>query len=286
MSALTDNILLGWRDRIAGATLSAGSWRAALPLSNVATTQYPQVARSTNAALASTKFQADFGAARVLRVVALCNHNLSQASVWRVSLGTTAGGSDVYAGTWMPVWRMSWDNELLQWESPSWWAGTGPDEYTGHPYPALCVLPDWYSARYLTVELDDTSNPDGYVQIGRALACNAFQPACNAAYGIRDGWTDLSTSSRADSGALWVAARRRLRTVQFQLDQLSQAEGDTLHEMMRSAGTIGEVLYVPLPSDPGVAQRYGFAGTLAELSMLDYPSWATRALPVRLQEIV
>jgi hypothetical protein len=282
-----NNILLCSPNRAdATAVLSNGSWRAALPLANVTDAQFTKVARSTDATLASTKFDIDMTTARALRLIALSNHNLSQSATWRVTLGTTAGGADVYDSGWGQVWRMTFDNEMLRWESPSWWLGTASNEFVGHPFPAVLALSDWYTARYGRVEINDTTNTAGYVQIGRAHFCNGFEPAVNAAYGLKDGWSDLSTSSRAESGALWFNARRRIRTVQMMLDSLSQSEGDTLYELMRSAGTVGEVFYVPQPSDPGACQRYGFAGRLAELSPLDFPRPIRRALPVRLEEII
>lgn len=282
----SDNILLCVPNRIDSATLSGGSWRAALPLANLADAQFTEVARSTDATTGSTKFDVDMASARAIRLVALSNHNLSQSATWRVTLGTTAGGTDVYDSGWVNVWRLTFDNELLRWESPSWWTGTSPDEYTGHPWPAVLALADWYTARYGRVEISDTGNSAGYVQIGRAHFCNAFEPAVNAVYGLKDGWSDLSTATRAESGAQWFTARRRFRTVQFMLDSLSESEGATLYELMRSAGTVGEVFYAPMHTDLAACQRYGFAGRLAELSALDFPRPIRRALPVRLEEIV
>lgn len=282
-----NNIILGTPNRIGpGATLSGGLWLAGLPLANLADPQFTKVARSTDATLTSTKFDVDFGTTRALRIIALSNHNLSQGATWRVTLGTSAGGAQVYDSGWVQVWRMTFDNELLQWESPSWWTGTASNEFVGHPFPAVIALTDWLSARYGRVEINDTANAAGYVQIGRAHFCNGFEPVVNAEYGLKDGWRDLSTMSSAESGANWFTARRRIRTVQAVLPSLSQAEGDTLYELMRSAGTVGEVFYVPRPADPGMCQRYGFAGRLVELSALDYPYYNRRGLPIRLEEIV
>jgi len=280
------SLLLGTPNRIDGATLAGGSWRAALPLANVADGQFAKVARSTDATLASTQFDADLGTARALRVVALSNHNLGRYSTWRVTLGSAAGASDLFDSGWLSVWRMTLDTELLRWESPAWWVGVASDEYIGAPFPALYALPDWYSARHVRIEINDTANASGYVQIGRAHVCNAIQPAVNASYGLSDGWTDLSTNTRAESGARWFTARRRVRTVRFQLDQASLAEGDVMHELMRSAGTVGEVVYVPDPGDLAASQRYGFAGRLSQLSGLDYPRSARRALSFAIEEII
>jgi hypothetical protein len=131
----------------------------------------------------------------------------------------------------------------------------------------------------VTVEISDTSNPNNYVQVGRFFAGGGFVPSYNATQ-LRDGWVDLSTRDRSESGALWNTARRRLRRVQLVLEGLSLDEGDTLHEMQRVLGTVDEVLYVPNLSNMAQSQRYGMLGTIEEMSELDYPFFRGRQLPL------
>lgn len=280
------NILLGAPNRmIAGVGLVGGSWRAALPLINLLDTQVTKVARSTNAAAINTKFDIDMGQVRALRACALVNHNLSQAAQWRLTLGTTAGASDIYDTGFVNAWRMVFDNETLAWESASWWAGIAGDEFLGAPFAAIIALPDWYTVRYARIEIVDTANVAGYVQVGRVFLGNAFEPVVNPSYGLKDSYEDLSTSTRSESGTRWFTQRRRLRSVQMVMEGLSLSEAQVVHELMRRDGTSGEVLYVPLPSDAAATQRYGFLGRLVELSALDYPHYNRRALPLLLQEI-
>jgi hypothetical protein len=72
--------------------------------------------------------------------------------------------------------------------------------------------------------------------------------------------------------------------VQFALDWLTIEEGATLHEMMRTLGTIDEVLYVPDVGSASETQRYGFLGTLTEMSELAYPYSRARSLPLSIKE--
>jgi len=253
-------------------TVTLGSWLAALPASNVGSSDITEVARSTDDATASTKFCVDLGAAYALRAFALANHNLSAAAQWRVLLGTTAGASDVYSGALADWLSATFDTSMAA-------LGMQDAEYLRDGTPAIIVLPSLYSARYVTVEISDTSNPDSYVQIGRFFAGGGFVPTYNAAQ-LQDSWIDLSTRDRSESGALWTTPRRRLRKVQLVLEGLSLDEGDTLHEMQRVLGTIDEVLYVPNLSDMAQSQRYGMVGTIEEMSELDYPFFRGRRLPL------
>lgn len=251
-------------------TVTLGSWT--LAASKVGTADITDVARSTNDNTSSTKFCVNLGAAYSLRAFALINHNLSAAAQWRVLLGTSAGASDVYAGTLADWLSATFDTSMAA-------LGMQDGEYLRDGTPAIIVLPAFYSARYVTVEISDTSNPDNYVQIGRFFCGGGFVPTYNATQ-LQDGWVDLSTRDRSESGGLWTTPRRRLRRVQLVLEGLSLDEGDTLHEMQRVLGTIDEVLYVPNLSNMAQSQRYGMLGTIEEMSELAYPFFRGRRLPL------
>lgn len=274
------NLGLAYVNRAIGATVSGGSWQSALPASNVATRVLAAVARSTNALTSSTKLQLDLGAARTLRAFALVNHNLSTAATWTIKLGTTSGASDVYSGSAANVWRLTAMDATV--------AALGVDDatYQRNDYAAVQVLAQSYSARHLTIEIADTGNADGYVQLGMVFAAGVWSPQVNAEYGLQDGHVDLSSSTAAESGAEWDTARRRRRRVKFLLSRLTQAEGDVVHEMQRVLGTVDDVLYIPDLADAAAQQRYGFVGRLQEMSTLEYPTYAIRAKGFQILERV
>lgn len=260
-----------------GVTASGGSWLAGLPVSNVTTSELARVARSVNDDESSTIIRLDLGSSRALRAFAIINHNLSAAAQWKVDLGTSSGGTQVYAGA-LALWlSASFEAGLVA-------AGMEDAEYLRDGTPAIIVLPSTLSARYVTISISDTSNADGYVQVGRVFAGGGFIPSYNASYGLRDSWIDLSTVDQSESGAQWPTARRRLKQVEFVLDGLSLNDGETLHEMQRVLGTVDEVLYVPDITSPSVTQRYGFLGTLSEMSAIDYPYYRLRSMPLRLKQ--
>lgn len=281
---MNNNIILSYPNRATAATITGGSWSADLPAQNLADKQLWKVARSTDAALVSTKFTADLGAAKQVRCMALANHNFSAAATWRVMFGSTSGAADIYDSGFVAAWRMVFD-ELFEWESASWWIGSVSDEYLRSPYAAMMVADDTYSVRYITIEINDTANVDGYVQVGRLFAGGFLQPTYNPEYGLQDGLRDLSTTDAAESGAFWGNEKRRLRYTSFVLGWVTPEETAYLHEMQRTLGTIGEVLYIPYPENPGESQRWGYLGRMSELSAIDYPYYRVRSLPLRIEEI-
>lgn len=279
------SIVIGYRNRADSATFEAlGSWLAGLPLPNLQSREMAKVARSTNATLASTKFGLNHGTAVNQRVVTLANHNMSADARWRVKFGTTSGGAEIKDSGWMDVWRMAF-GDILEWESATWWLGVAGDEYLRSPYCAMYDAGETYTARYLTIEIDDTANVDGYVQIGRLFAGDAFQPE----YGftkneLQHYWHDLSIKDEAESGADWSNEKRKLRCASFVLPFLSEIETAYLHEMQRLCGTTRDVVYMPFPSNPSENQRHGFLGLMTELSAIEYPYTKRNKLPLRLKE--
>lgn len=246
---------------------SGGSWTVAAPVTNMLDPQITLVSRSSNALTASTKVNIDLGSARTLRCFALVNHNLSSAAQWRVSLGTTSGGTDVYAGSWTDVWSLTLEAGLSS-------LGIDDDQYQSKGFAAIQFLASYKTARHLTIEVDDTTNPDGYVQWGRVFAAGAFIPRAAQIIGaISRGWIDLSTSARAESGTKSSTARRRIRQEAITIEAMTDTEFDTVHEMQRHLGTVDEVFYVAHTSNASAMQRYSFLAQMEELSAGEFPSY-------------
>jgi hypothetical protein len=181
--------------------------------------------------------------------------------------GTTAGDADVADSGALAAWAIT------------------PLERNGQRHQVLIVLPEASSARYETIQISDTSNPAGYVEIGHAWIGALFVPTYNASYGLRHELQSLSALERGESGAGWPTRRRTLRGASFVLELLSHNEGATLHELQRVADITEPVLYVPDLNDRAQQQRFGGVGTLAELSALDYPYFRTNSLPLRWTEL-
>lgn len=248
------------------ATLSGGSWLSGLPLNNLKTTELAAKARSTTDATADTKIQIDHGSAVSARVIWLAAHNLSSAAQMRVLRGTSSGGSQVYSGTLANVWHIS------------------PSGATGETYGAFIILPTSTSARYTTVEIEDTTNPAGYVEIGQMLIGDVYTFTYGPAIGLQHALRDLSTVAEAESGAPWVTERRKQRGVSMVLEGITDTEADALQDIRQTIGTHGQVVYLPSLTDSAQTQRFGCVSRLSELSAIEYPYARYRSLPIRLTE--
>lgn len=277
-------MMLGWRNRMTDtASVSGGSWLAGLPLTNLLDKERAAVARSSNALTTSTQFTVDFGTARSLRALALLNHNLSLAGAWRVKLGTTPGTGDIYTSAWQAAWFIPFGVGAEEWESNAWWS-PADDEWTGHPFMAPMLLPMTFTARYLTVEIDDTGNADGYIQVGRLFAGEVFTPAIGPQYGLQHGWKDNSTVQVMDSGAVFADEKRGIRTVSLDLPWIDLDESAIWSEIQRRSGSVREILYIPNSTDWQETQRYGFCGRLSDLQPQTYAYYQHKTIKINLEE--
>jgi hypothetical protein len=242
-------------DKSAAATLSGGSWLAGAPLTNLQV-QPPQIslkARSTNLLLTSTKFQIDQGATPApVRMIGVARHNLTLDAEVRISGGTTPGGTDVFTTGWVAVWAAPYLPEDLDWDTDdNFWTGQlTAQEIEGYPNAAMADLGANYTARYLTIEFDDTTNPDTFVELAHLRMGALWSPERNFARGASFGWEDRSTSEYSLGGAIYSDVRSPARVLRLSLKGLTRAEGfGQLLDAQRILGTHTPFWVVPSPDD-------------------------------------
>ena len=409
------NIFLAWQNRTDEGTLSGGSWLSSLPLTNLQNRQVQKVARSANAAAASTRFGIDLGQARAIGAVALVVHNISvsgyvrvsasdspaawtnlltapsdfanaawtkatctvtanaatapdgtstadlltansvnsgvfqavaiagstafQCSVWlkaatpttlnivtiqstttliettcnvttewqkftvsgttdpaTTSIGFYVGGNGsfqsseavfawnaefvtgsgtLYEGGWNPVWPSGViPTELLEWEDDNFWLGTlSQSARAGFQSPYILKLASIQNLRYWNFEISDTSNGDGYVQIGRLFMARGWTPSINYTYGSGLGYQDPTPVETSLSGAEYFDIRSKFRVMTFDLNYISDTEAYNFAlELQRLAGISGEVLVMPDGGeDVGQQPLRSFVGRLRQIGAVTQP---------------
>ena len=266
------NLGLGWPDRVSAATVSGGSWQASLPVTNVADRRITRVARTTSAAAANTVIDIDCGATKSMRGVGLFNHNLQSTAQWRIKASLSAiGSTDVLDSGAKNVLQMSLSPDVLEWEDTGWWEGIG-DGWVRNMHPIIYVHSELISARYVRIEITDTTNPDGYVQVGRAFAGPVLEPAYNDDLGRGSGFVDFNTFDVGEAGAEFARLGRKVKRETVTLSWLTEAEARFLRGISRQRGTDDDVLYVPDVGDAAAQQEYGFLGRVESgLESIDRP---------------
>lgn len=284
------NALIAYANRADDGTLSGGSWIATLPLTNLQQRTYGRVARSTNAALTSTKFALDLGAGKLSRTVALANHNFSLEAKVRVRCGNDATMATLveYDSGWVSAWPAVYDTIDLPWEHESFWPGTySEEERSGYRWTHIVSSPTTIGFRYMLVEIDDVNNLAGFVQIGRLFVGPAWQTKVNMSIGNGIGWESSSTSEEALSGGEYFDERQVYRVTRFTTGWMMEGEAmGSAFDIQRRSNTTREVVFQYDPADTLQALRRSYMGRLRQLTPIEHPTITTYSTGWEIKELL
>lgn len=258
------------------AALSGGSWDAGFPLTNLKNSLRSKVARSVDAAAASTKCIIDMGAVRTVRAVAILNHNATaNLGTVRYRFCSDAACTNLVYDTGA-VKLIDTANltaeDLVDWRPDFWLA-----------------LPAAVSARYCELLVDDHTNPLGFFEMGRCCLFGGWSPGVN----ISVGWSivykdDYTRVGRLVSGTKAFDKQPGFRSIEIELKSLTPNEAHASWlEMQRKLGISGELFFITDPAETDFfIKQQSFLGTFVQPSALVNPyfnNFSTRGV---LEEIV
>lgn len=286
------NVSLAWPNLIDSCTVSGGSWMSTLPATNVQNRRISKVARSSNTLTTSTIFNIDQGASSPVAIecIGLVAHNLSVSAKVRIRGDDAADfASVIYNSGWLDVWSSGViPQDLLEWEDDNFWLGTiSQNAIAGYRAPFTHYLTAASPLRYWRIELDDTGNTDGWLQIGRVFIGQVWQPAYNMSYGMTFGYEDATALESSLTGEEFFDIRTRTRLHKFSLDFLSKEEAYSyILNMQQILGTSGEILISGDRSDTANTPRMCFLGRMKTLSPLGTPHHNVYSAQFEIKEIL
>jgi len=222
-----------------------------------------KVARSSNALAASTLIDIDLGGAKAVQAFGAIRTNISASGASYRLRGSTVSNfaTSVY------------DSGTVSANAQT------PDLIIG--------LPSAINARYWRLEITDTANAAGYVQIGRLFIGPALAPADNYSKGAELGYQSRTGVQQSLGGVDHFDIRAGRRLFAFALDWLTEAEAhDQALELQRICDVHGEVLLIRDPSDTTYNQQRHFLGRLQQLSPLKNPYLTIHQAGFEVLEIV
>jgi hypothetical protein len=218
-------------------TFSTGSWSTDLPLANLQDERLHRVARSTDALAASSKFVVDLKRDCAIAAMAIPVHNLTKDATFRIR------GSANSNGTTSPVY----DSTTLSAFDP---AVTAQDLADGNLALKHVFSPAAATARYWCIEVIDTGNADGHIDLGRLCLGALYQPSINIAYDAEDNLESESTVKITDGASSIVDDRPRRRTLSAMIPNLPDSEVYAyIRKMQRQLGIRGQFFYMFDPTD-------------------------------------
>jgi hypothetical protein len=106
----------------------------------------------------------------------------------------------------------------------------------------------------------------GYFDIGRAWLGPGWKPSIGYSVGIGQGWNSTAQPVRAPlSGVIFPGDGASFRSTAFTLDYMSDDDRNQALELMRTAGTTQQVLWVPDTTD-GDPAREAMLGKFTEVT--------------------
>ena len=276
-------------NRIDASTLSGGGWSAPFPLANLQDRRLSLVARSANAALASTKFDVALDRTRSIDALVLVATNLSTDASITVTLASDpsfSSGTTLLATT-APAYPASQHTLDLHWSDSNWWSGRPTTEdLASLGRTSIVLLPKTVLARYVRVEIADTANPETYVQVGRAFVSSAWTPDHNYDFGAALEIGDLSTNDRAIGGGLYFDKRPRYRTQSVAFTNLYETGFSTIFDILRTAGQTEEAFWIPDSTDTLNLLRRCFLCRIREPSKLEQAAFLRQNVGLVLEELL
>lgn len=160
----------------------------------------------------------------------------------------------------------------------AWPSGLDAEEADGINVPFVHVASTNKSHRYGSIQIDDTANADGYVELGRLIVAGGYQPTINMSYGARLGLESDSIRTVTDGGAAVYQEKSVRRTMTLLLENIEEAESfASTFQMQRRLGTSGQLFFVFNPEDGAtLMHERSFLCVMRELHGLDFP-YHTRA---------
>jgi len=154
-----------------------------------------------------------------------------------------------------------------------WPAGWTAETAVNLNLPLLHVAPASVSARYGRLEIADTANADGYVDLARLCITGAYEPSVNFIGGAEFAHESETTTVYADGGNAIHDERALRRIARFTIAGLLDAEaiGQAIRTM-RQLGPRGQCVLVLRPdATADLLPETSFLAVPRELTRLEYP---------------
>jgi hypothetical protein len=271
------NCILAFPDKLPSASLSGGAWDSSFPLANIADPTMALKSRTTSLDTSATKFDVNLGIATKLRVFALVGHNLSIAATIRVRLSTVSDfATNVYDSGSISAYPNYYDDTSLDWGQPVLVNNKpGTADAIAMRYPLFFVTPAAVTAQYLRVEITDTTNPAGYVEISRCFLAPGLQPALNMNMGAIWGLDGRTKTDESLNGTPYFNRLEAKRVATFVLGSITPEAGMGQHlELHRLLDIDKELFFVADPDAVCMSMRLqSFLGRLRQLAGYEYIAW-------------
>lgn len=252
--------VIGYANQIDQSTLAGGSWSNTNPLANLKTRYLKQKARSNNALAASTIITLDLTTPQRIGVLALVAHNLSEVATVRIQAASDSGFSTILFDSGASL------------------------VYRATDYASTFAITE---ARYWKISINDTTNPSGYVEIGRIFIGWKFKPEVNMDWAAGFSIESKTIVAEAIGGPEYFDERKNRRVWQGKWSWLTDYEAYSVLMTMQQMQDVSREVYV-LEDDADVQYRKQrwFLGRFRQLSSIEWPYLDRHSTGIEIGELL
>lgn len=235
-------------------------------------------ARSANAAPASTQMTIALDRVQPVGGIAILGHNVSTRGRVIIQGARDAAFTQIEcnaAGEAVPFYPRLFRTRDLPWSHPNWFSGKPTAREIGRTTTQLIyLLPRNRSLRYWRIRIEDTQNPDGYVELGKVIIGPRFDFPFNFAVGGSFSILDESKVVQSLGGTRYFDKRSKRRRMAFNFAYLDGPEQfSRLFDILADLGTTEEFMLIENPDDARNIQRTSFCAHLVQPTPLEYQTW-------------
>lgn len=263
------------------AAITASSTAGSLVPANMQNDRKSKVWRSTST---SGSIYCIWSESQFINGVTIPFCNLTSAAVITVKIYTeTVDSIPIYTS---PPTLVAPATALGSWIWGSQPLGVNAYSYGFNTYGRIW-LPSIYVGKKMILEIEDSTNPAGYIEIGRLVSGTAWQPTYNTGFGIPITFEETSVHDRSESGDLVTTIGTRFKRLSFDLNWMNATDVAQFNDIVRLNG-MTKPIYVslfPNDPDPDKEQTYQIYGKLTQIPQLSHPMHTIYSAQIEMEEI-
>jgi hypothetical protein len=192
----------------------------------------------------------------------------------------------VYDTGWVSAWPAVYPSGSLYSTDPRLVDGKyTAEEAVGYPMTFVAIPSSPFLMQYQSIQIDDSTNVAGFVDLPLLYVGFAYQPTINMSYGVQHGWEDDTVRTVTDGGAAIFNVKSRRRTVRGVLqDEPDDEAFANIWELQRRRGISEQLFYIFDPADTYHLARRSMLCTLRQLSPLELAVGTRDGWPFELVE--
>lgn len=271
---MANNLRLIYDNIVSSATVTSTAAQAEYPVSNIQNKSKSRVFRST-----SLNFNITFtwSSQKPISSVILPHTNLTNNAIIRVYIYTNS--TDASASAIIgPVSASPFSYKTLS-------------ETGGYSFGGGSCARVWFDQTYtcakIMLQIADTTNVDGYVELATAVVGDYWSPTYNTSFGIQAGYLDASEQLRTEAGELHTLTKYIYKTLSLELQWLPPQDRTKFIDIVKTTGLKHPVFVSVFPNDSDIEKEslYQIYGNFTEQMLLTHPIFTKYVSNITIQEI-